>query len=540
MKRTLILLCAAICAAILTVSCAEFLDTYPNDALSPATAWKTEADANKFLTGCYSGWLWGEEFFYLDCASDIGFSYHTHEGWRVIADGSMTPGNPGHSFFDYETVRRCIAFLDNIDRVTFANEADKKNMVAQVKTILAYQYFKMNWWYGGVPVISAFSSAEEAQVPRETEAKVKEYVYRNIDEAVPDIASAPAAGYLAKGAALALKMRSALYYADYARARDAARAIKALNLYVLEPDYANIFTLAGRGSREIILSHQRMKPGAAEWIITVPNNGDGGWSSMVPSRNLVDIYEMSNGLTREESGSGYDSQHPFAGRDPRMSKTLLYPGRDWASAHNKVFNTLDPTLPDGSKNPDHPASADNASKTGLTWAKFLLPIEQYGGDFESTETQYIVYRYAEVLLTLAEASNELDGPSPEAYDAIDAIRGRAGMPAVNRTKYNTKEKLRELIRRERTVELAGEGHRRADILRWKDASGKMLAETLMNGDLTRYTGTVNYSEPDPFKRASVTGTERIETRKFAPYNRYLPIPEDNRNKNPKLDQNPGY
>ena len=152
----------------------------------------------------------------------------------------------------------------------------------------------------------------------------------------------------------------------------------------------------------------------------------------------------------------------------------------------------------------------------------------------------IMFRYAEVLLSFAEAKNELDGPCDSVYCALNQIRQRAGMSDVDKNKYNTKETLRELIRRERTVELAGEGFRRADILRWKDSNGKMLAETVLNGSLTRITGTVNNEETIPGKRATVTGTEHIEKRVFQPHNRYLPIPQQYRDKNPQLDQNPGY
>ena len=142
---------------------------------------------------------------------------------------------------------------------------------------------------------------------------------------------------------------------------------------------------------------------------------------------------------------------------------------------------------------------------------------------------------------MGQISNELNGPSDQVYNYIDQIRERVGMPKVVRTKYDTQDKLRELIRRERCVEFAGEGLRRADILRWKDAGGKMLAETLMSGDLKRITGAINYSETDPYKRAEVTGTATIETRKFAPKNRYLPFSQtDVLDKNPNIKQNPGY
>lgn len=528
--------------ALILGSCSDFLDTYPYDALSPSTTWQTEEDAEKFLVGCYNGWLWGEEFFYLECASDFGYNFHTHEGWQQIGNGTLTAANPGHSFYGFGTIRRVITFLENIDNVPFADEAKKRDMIAQARIIRAHNYFKMNFWYGGVPIIESYTNAEEAKVPRDTEEAVKQYVYDEIDAAVQDliVRGNGEKGRVGKATGLALKMRSALYWEDHQRALDAAREVRDLNVYSLDPDYANQYTIEGQNSPEIILSVQRIKNLVNEWIVTIPNNLDGGWSSMVPTQNVVDMYEMANGMTKEESGSGYDPTRPFADRDPRMAMTLLFPGQDWVSGYNNITNTLDKELPDGSTNSNHPEAANNASKTALSWSKFVTPIGQYENDFYSTNTRYIVYRYAEVLLTIAEAANELNGPSEEVYGALDEIRTRVGMPAVDRTKYSTKETLRELIRRERSVELAGEGHRRADIVRWKDASGKMVAETVLNGPLNRIVGTVDYDEPDPFRRAIVTGVERIEERQFSPHNRYLPIPQGNIDNNPELEQNSGY
>ena len=546
-KKLTTLICAT--ALLCLAACSEFLDTYPYDALSPATTWKTEDDAQKFLVGCYDGWMRGEDFVEWDCQSDIGFSYHTHEGNRVLGTGSLSASNPGNSVYSYKIIRRCLTLLENIDNITFSNDDTKKDIIAQARTILAYDYFKMNFRYGGVPIIKSFKDADEAKVPRNTEEEVKQYIYDEIDKAIPDLNEerAPKGGRVRKGAALAVKMRSALYWGDYQRALDAANAIKALGKYELDNSYANLFTLAGRDSEEIILSVQHLIPSKSEWLTTLPNNADGGWSSMVPTQNLIDMYEMRDGLTKEESSDTvrYDSTHPFANRDPRMAMTVLYPGQDWTQRNGDkvVLNTLDQELEkDGKKvsNPNYPTTADNSSKTGLTWAKYVAPLEQYGGSLNPTEQQQIVFRYAEVLLTLAEASNELSGPSEEVYDALDEVRRRVNMPKVDRTKYGTKETLRELIRRERTVELAGEGLRRADILRWKDGSGKMLAETVLNGELTRVTGTVNYNESDPEKKATISGKEKIEDRVFQKHMRYLPIPQSAIDKNPALKQNDGY
>jgi len=530
------------------VACSDFLDTAPHDQLSPATTWKTEADAQAFLVGVYNNYISEGALMYLDCASDIGYNFHVHEGYKNIANGKMTPSYSNlANFYGFSNIQRCNVFLANVDNVTFSSDATKKNLVAQVRAIRAYKYFYLNWMYGGVPIVDYYPDAESAKVPRNTEAEVKQYIYDEIDAAIPDLPDTPAArGYWAKGAALALKMRSALFYEDWQRAADAASAIMAMNKYELDPSFSNIFSIAGQNSPEIILSYQRLAGTAGLYYGVMYNNSPEsgqGWSSIVPTQNLVDMYEMANGLTKEEAGSGYDATHPFAGRDPRMAASIIFPGMDF---NGHIVNTLDTTLPNGDANPDHPTAANNASKTALTWGKYLVPISQYP-DIWDASICLIVFRYAEVLLSFAEAKNELSGPATDVYDAIDLVRVRAGMPKVDRAKYATKETLRELIRRERTVELAGEGFRRPDILRWKDAGGKLVAETVLNKDLLRITGTVNYNEPDPFKRATVTGTtleESGRTFSVVPH-RYMPIPQSSIDKGSKepgrrLEQNPGY
>lgn len=539
--------------AAMFTSCSDFLDTIPHDALSPATTWQTEIDAQKFAVGCYDGWEDGGTLLYMDCASDFGYNNFSWEGYRPLGDGSATPSNPGNKFYDFSIIRRCNTFMENIDKVEFEDPAVKKDLIAQVRAIRAYRYFILNFLYGGVPIIDSYNSSQEAQVPRETEDKVKQFVYDELDALIPDLKVKPEArGRIAQGGALAIKMRSALYWGDLERAQKAAQDIMDLGQYELEkgqPDsYANLFKVSGQDSKEIILAVQYIASVKTLYTIgQMYNNADGGWSSIVPTQNLVDTYEMATGLTKEEAGTAYDPVHPFYGRDPRMAMTIMVPGTEWKGS---ILNTLDQKVDNPAKpgeqmdNKNYPTKEDNASKTALTWRKYLDPMDQYPNMWEATACP-IVFRYAEVLLTYVETTNELTGPSADLYDMIDQIRDRAGMPKVDRTKYATKKQLRELIRRERGVEFAGEGLRRADILRWKDNSGKMLAETLMNGTLTRIVGTIDYSETDPYKRAKIDVNatmeqKKIEDRTFKPYQRYLPIPQEFMDKNLKLVQNPGY
>lgn len=535
-------------AALLGTSCSDFLDVTPKDALSPSTTWQTETDAEKFAIGCYDGWEDGGQLLYFDCGSDFGYNNFSWEGYRPWGDGTLSASNTGASLYSFTTIRRCNTFLDNVEAIPFSDENVKNDLMAQVRFIRAYQYFKMNWWYGGVPIIDNYESAEEAQVPRNTEEEVRTFVEQELDAITPMLNNAPAErGRAAKGAALALRMREALYYEDWATAKDRAQQIIDLGLYSLDPSYTNLFSNAGKDSPEIIMAVQYINNLKGLGVIgQMYNNGNGGWSSIVPTHNLLDTYEMENGMTIDEAGSGYDPVHPFANRDPRMAMSICFPGQDYVKADGTsgIFNTLDRQI-DGANNLDYMTMADNTSRTGLTWNKYLAPITQYSNIWD-TDACPIVFRYAEVLLSWAEAENELNGPSAEVYNKLNQIRARVGMPEVDQAKYGTQATLRELIRRERGVELAGEGLRRADIVRWKDASGKMVAETVLNGTLERKVGTVSMdASVDPEMRATIdvnaSSTEKfIETRKFATYNRYFPIPQTSMDKNPQLTQNDGY
>lgn len=542
-------------ALTLMASCSDFLDTLPSDALTPETTWKTEQDAQKFLIGCYDGWEKGEELLYMDCASDFGYNNFQWEGYKDFGNGTLSQANPGTNFYDYTIIRRCNTLLENIDKIAFSDEKVKKDLIAQARVIRAYRYFKMNWLYGGVAQIGNYGSAQEAQVERATEAQIREFIHTELDECTSDLSEKPAArGRIAQGAALAIRMREALYYGDWQVAKEKAQAIIDLskkngNLYELEKGadgYSRLFQVAGQDSKEIILAVQYINSTKPLGVIgQMYNNGDGGWSSIVPTYQLIDTYEMKSGLTITESGSGYDPAHPFKNRDPRLALTVIYPGADYIKADGTkaVFNTLDKTV-DGSANANFMTAADNASKTGLTWNKYLGPITQYADIWKSNACP-IVFRYAEVLLTWAEAENELNGPSEDVYAKIDEVRTRVGMPKVDRNKYNSKETLRELIWRERGVEFAGEGIRRADILRWKTSDGKMLAEKVLNVTLERRVGTVDMKGSDPESRATIkqdasAADKKIEDRKFEKKNRYFPFGQEVLDKNPKLTQNEGY
>lgn len=148
-------------AALALTSCNDYLTTVPKDAMSPSTTWKTGDDAEKFLVGCYDGWEEGAALLYWDAGSDFAYNNFPWEGFTNIGNGSLSPSSPGWSFYDYTIIGRCNTFLENVDKCVFSSDAVKKDLVAQVKAIRAYNYFRMGFLYGGVPIVKPFTSAQE-------------------------------------------------------------------------------------------------------------------------------------------------------------------------------------------------------------------------------------------------------------------------------------------------------------------------------------------------------------------------------------------
>lgn len=511
-------------------SCTPDLDTYPKDALSPAMFWKSKKDADLALTACYRGFESGTTILYRDCASDDAYNNFAHEGWRKVGNGEMTAADPGVSYYSYTTIVRCNNFLKNIDQVSALDATTKEVYKSQVRFIRAYRYFLMYLSYGGVPlVLDTYASPEEAKVPRNSAEEVANFIKTELEAIIPSLpTSYPASEYgkVTKGAAQALLMRYYLYSSDFVNALKVAKEIQGYELF---SDYAGLFNPENEKNNEVILSVQQVVDlYSIDYTPFLPN-GVGGWSSVVPTQDLVDAYQMADGRTIDEAKltGDYDEANPYKNRDPRLRATIIYPGQLWTGSPYKSIEV---------GNNDYFNKADNATKTGYNYRKYLNRYDNSSG-FWNSGADIFIFRYAEVLLTIAEASNEVSGPSSEVYDALNKIRTRAGMPNVDMSKYGSKESLREFIRNERRVEMAMEGIRRWDIIRWKIAPavlnkkiygtkrGTVLATTQANGD-----HDVNLNLP----------ANEIETRQFEDKHYLFPIPQSAIDKNNKLVNNPGY
>ena len=198
-----------------------------------------------------------------------------------------------------------------------------------------------------------------------------------------------------------------------------------------------------------------------------------GQSGRFPTQQLVDTYEMKNGKRIDEMGSGYKPQKPFENRDPRLKETI-YTHHDTIignTGKNKLKFLMELYNPqtkswDENKNETMIDNQDYAgavaqygyvqSGVGFAWKKY-----NHYDDESSAQPTYNIHilRFAEVLLTYAEAKIELNEIDATVINAIDKVRARVEMPGiltVDPNRDGNQAKMRQIVRRERKVELAKE------------------------------------------------------------------------------------
>lgn len=234
------------------------------------------------------------------------------------------------------------------------------------------------------------------------------------------------------------------------------------------------------------------------------------YAEHVPTAELADMYEFSDGTAFTWDSWATDYDDPYTHREPRFHATILYNGANW---ENRTIETFVGGA-DAFQEFTQAGSTSGHTCTGYYLRKYL---QEGNSSFPTTGShQYdAVLRYAEVLLNKAEAYAELDfnANRVEALAALNEVRARVGLPAKT---ASTKEIFMEQLRKERAVELAGEGLRYWDLRRWK------LAEAVINGKnahgtkITRAVdGTLTY------ERVAVDGgSPRIFLNKYY----YLSLP----------------
>jgi hypothetical protein len=541
----------------------DFLDVTATDRIPTNTLETDTAVFEAYVTSGYIGTRlqdkeadgtnpgFGRGFEYSMWSSITDESiYNNDDNTWLVQRGQLAPENLGALGViwgrSYRSIRECNYALDVLSRIEMS-AAHKTRLEGELKFIRAFRYLDLIRNYGkvvlmGDRVLGLTDNLQEPSLYQRVSLK------EGIDYAVAQFADAATKlpvdnsaswqlGRATKGAALALKSRLQLYAASplyaagtWVDAAAGAQEVIAMGKYSLyQQGYGNMFLI--NESNEAIFERVYTK-NANHVHLEIANgpNGYGGWAGNAPTQNLVDVYQMNNGLPANTTNPLYDPAKPYENRDPRFAATILYNGAPYRERNIETF------IPGGRDSRDGDSNW-NTTKTGYYLRKFMnesYPLQNPWGNAGFQPWIYI--RYAEVLLNYAEAVNEAYGPdgvapnaSLTARQAVNMVRSRAGinMPPVTAVDRNS---MRAAIIYERQVELAFEEHRFYDVRRWK------IAEVTENMPARGVIITKNANGT-----FSYTGKIALDGRKFETKHYWLPIPRSEiQASNNQLEQNPGY
>lgn len=516
---------------ILTVSslwsCSkDLLETTPNDRISKDIFWKTDQDATYAANAVYTFLDSPNEFVVWDAMSDIG---HITLQWRdesIMEKGSYDATmsvvyNRWSSA--YTGIQAANIFLDKVVLVKTTNQALIDRLTMEVRVLRAYFYIKLAFLYGDVPLVTTETTLDVSRkLTRTPVAQVWDFISKELTEAAAGLPNTQTEkGRITKGAALSIKARAMLYAGHYTDAAAAAKEVMDLAVYSLYPSYQNLFSFAAENSSEVILDKQYIKDVLSSNIfnLTTPNSIWPQVNSFVPTKKAVDAYPMNNGKVISDPTSGFDPLNPYSNRDPRL-KFSIYTLGD-VLPNNKTY---DPRPNSGTG--DAIGSSENSTFSGFNVKKYINKEDMATPN--NCGINIILLRYAEVLLTYAEAKIEANSIDQSVLDAINLVRARPDVNIPIITGITTQSELRKIVREERSIELAFEGLRYFDIRRWR------IAETVIPGIIY---GMTYVDQNGVLTTIALTGFNKA----FDKNRDYLwPIPQRERELNPGLTQNPNW
>ena len=561
MKRK-ILYIAGLCLSLhLFSGCTDYLEEAPLDAPATGQFFNNQTEMNAALNAVYKSVYWNTGTTPYQSVFD---------GWTDIAllrapdlgEGNIDVFNANAKAIwtlAYTTIQRANTMIDGMETGK-ANvpPAIFNRMQAEAKGIRAFAYFYLVNMYGDVPLITKpLIPSEFYTQTRTPKADVIKFIYSELDAAAPALDWAPAdRGRMSKAVVLGLKARTAFYNKEYKLAADAAKQVIDGAGLGLNPKFQDLFTKAGQtpNAGKEIMFEILYTDADANAITYLPlgsiSRAAGGQSGRFPQQRLVDMFEAKDGKRIDESAV-YDPKNPRLNRDNRLKYTVAIPG-DTISMNltTLVYDIYKSTTSfrnaDGTWSTKANADYDNAygpskSGVGLLHAKYTMTAE----NAFSARVNFILMRYAEILLTYAESKIELNEIDATVLNAINLVRVRAGQPVAVTADQN---KMRQLVRRERTVELAMEGFRWFDIRRW-DIASLVMPQKVMgiakdpavvpakpNFKLTATHDLNNI----PTYEASESARMIREIRFWYPKLNLLPVPQAERDINPLLTQNPEW
>lgn len=549
---------------IILSGCEKFLERAPLDSPATGSFFKNENEIDAGLMAIYRSVNWDFGLVPYQSATDAWADLAILRA-NDLGEGTFDTYNshPASLWQDaYLTIQRANTMLDGMQAAKAdIPEAAFNRMEAEAKVLRAWSYHYLAFMFGDVPLITEpLSVTEFYDRTQASKAEIINFIYSELDAAAENLNWQPAErGRVSKAVALGVKARTALYNKDYDIAASAAKQVIDNAGLNLNANYGDLFTRSGQKPNDggeimfEILYTDAETSSRTNLPLGNASRAAGGQSGRFPNQRLVDVFEATDGKRIDESAV-YDPKKPRENRDLRLKYTVALPG-DTVSMNlvTFVYDIYDDQTsflnPDGTWSVKYNADFDNAfgpakSAVGYLWTKYTMTDENA---FQS-RVSFILMRYAEILLTYAEATIEGDKIDQSTIDAINEVRQRAKQPVVPTAIHNDKRELQELIRRERTAEFAVEGFRWFDIRRWG------IAELVMPGKVLGIAKNPAAMPPIPnFKKSEIhdlnsipdySGQEELrysrETRFWSPKLMLLPVPQGEIDINPNLVQNPNW
>ena len=453
----------------------------------------------------------------------------------------------------YGAIRSVNSFLENYSQErlerfrwndTYEEDIAKATMYREeLRVLRAFYLFELAKRYGDIPLLTRTYALDEINsVEKSSFSEVIKYICDECSDAAKTLPVShqdfwAETGRVTKGTALALKSRALLYAASmlhnpsqdadkWKAAADAAYAIIKENWYSLPK--TNVDPLYDKnGGNDVLKSPQlifeRRNGESFDFEANnLPISYEKGKTGNVPTQNLVDAFQMTNGkdFDWEQITPG---QNPYEGRDPRFYKTVLCNGDTWMNSTIQSY--------EGGKDG---AGTTGATTTGYYLKKYLDASTDISAESGSggKRHNWVVFRLGEFYLNYAEAIYRYLGAAGatdnefrmSACAAINKVRQRSDVQMPDFPDNISNTEFWERYKKERMVELAFEQHRFWDVRRWKEGGFTKIGRMQIT---QKEDGNFLYERTNK----SLVWDDKMY---------FFPIPASEMRKNPNLSQNPGW
>jgi len=541
MKGKIIKVLLGLIAIAMTYGCSGQLDITPDGRMTLDEIFSDSIYTEQYVNSMYEYIRkYGNGYHYYTWLSaftdDATDSQSSAETWLMLnqwnrgnysasippfMDGSTVGRRNDRDFWGtaYAGIRKTNVFLERVNEKNIPNQKKRERYLAEAHVLRAHYYFELIKNYGGVPLITKdiTTDTDFSRIERASFDECAKFIADECDKAIA-VDALPfrtevegERGRMTKAIAYFIKASALLFAAsphwnptnDVAKWQTAATAAKEAlrqltsNGYALYSNYEKFF-ITRPVKEENPEDKETLLEAIDSWgyegqdfrrfsVITflmhmIPVDFGGEKCGECPSQELVDSYEMKDGTvpilgyedeahTRPKinPASGYDDQKPYENRDPRFYATVWYNGAHFGKVKDR--DVYIESFVGGRHGIDF---IKQRTPTGYYVRKYVDPAMRSPAD---AKTLWRIYRLAELYLDVAEAENEANGPTAEAYDAANATRRRAGMPDL--PAGLSKDEFRERVRRERRVEMALEENRFYDLRRWGILEANSRLKTAM-------------------------------------------------------------